>query len=194
VTAASLYHLCPDDVRDSALISLNELARRYPDIHRKEREKWQGRESVLDYQVPHLDVTWGDTVNLSPIDPRKLLERRAELGLPPSRLLERSVVRIPLERIDGLPAVWYTGSGHWRNSRPGDPSVPATPPPEDFTPFEASRYRELDEVPGRHEEYLRAQRDLGEPALAMVFVPHVLVHGRVDLTGLAREKLPQRPV
>ena len=47
-------------------------------------------ESVLDYVVPHIGVRWGDTVNLSALDPRHLIAARSRLGVPFSRLLERS--------------------------------------------------------------------------------------------------------
>ena len=118
-----LYHLCPDDLRDETLFPLHELARRHPDIHRRELEKWIGRKSVLRFRVPHLDAEWGETVSLSPLHPGPLLELRAELGLPASRLLDRRVIRVPPDRIAGLPAVWYESSGHWLNSRPGDAGV-----------------------------------------------------------------------
>lgn len=110
---------------------------------------------------------------------------RRELG---KRTGRESVlrIRVPPDRIAGLPAVRYQSSGHWLNSRPGDAGVPATPLPSDFSPFGPGRYRELAETPHEHVTYLREQSAPGEPALGLVFVPHVLVHGNVDVTGLPR--------
>ena len=101
-----------------------------------------GRESVLQWQVPHLGVAWGDTVNLAALDPVHLIEARKRLGVPFSRLLERRVARIPVQRIAHQPAVVYDTRSHWLNSRPGE-KVRSTPPEDEFTPFAADTYEEL---------------------------------------------------
>ena len=184
-----LYHMCADDFRGDELLPLNLLASRFPDIHDREMRKWAGRESVTRYAVPHLGVTWGDTVNFAALDPARLVEARRRLGLPFSSLLERSVLRIPLERIAGQAAVVYDSHSHWRNSRPDLADVPELPPDSDFSPFDPASYEELTEVPPLHLDYLIEQRDTGVPALGFVFIRHVLVAGAVDVTGLARKRL-----
>ena len=142
---------------------------------------WTGRSR-------HLDAPWGDTVNFAALDPAHLVEARRRLGIPFSRLLERRVVRIPTERIVGLPAVVYDSRTHWLNSRPGQ-DVPATPPEDEFTPFSIDTYQELTEVPQRHLDYLTEQRDAGQPALGFVFIRHVIVAGPVDISGLSHTPL-----
>jgi hypothetical protein len=184
-----VYHLCADDFRGDDLLPLNMLAARFPDVHEREMRKWTGRESVLRFVVPHLGVTWGDTVNLAALDPARLVEARRRLGLPFSSLLQRSVVRIPLERLAGQSAVIYDSRSHWRNSRPDRGGVPEAPPQSDFTPFDLNSYEELAEVPPMHLQYLREQQDAGLPALGFVFVRHVLVAGAVNVSGLERTRL-----
>jgi hypothetical protein len=171
------------------LLPLNLLATRFPDIHDRETRKWAGREPVIRFVVPHLGVTWGDTVNLAALDPALLVEARRRLGVPFSSLLQRSVLRIPLERIAGQPAVIYESHSHWRNSRPDVVDVPEVPPESDFTPFDPASYEELTDVPPMHLDYLVEQRDAGLPALGFVFVRHVLVAGPVDVAGLERMRL-----
>lgn len=185
---ASVYHLCAEDFRGTQLLPLNALRDTYPEVYRRERPKWEGRESVLDWRVPHLGAPWGDTVNFAAIDPTHLVEARRRLGIPFSRLLERRLVRIPAERIVGLPAVVYDSRTHWLNSRPGE-DVPTTPPEEEFTPFSLDTYEELSEVPQRHLDYLTEQRDAGQPALGFVFIRHVIVAGPVDISGLEHVSL-----
>jgi hypothetical protein len=129
-------------------------------VYDRERPKWDGRESVLEWEVPHLGVPWGDTVNLAALDPVHLIEARRRLGIPFSHLLERRVVRIPVERIADQPAVVYNSRSHWLNSRPGE-DVPATPPEGEFSPFNPDIYEELAEVPELHLDYLAEQRDAG---------------------------------
>ena len=94
-----VYHLCADDFRGTSLFPLNALRVAHPDVYDRECTKWAGRESVLQWQVPHLGVAWGDTVNLAALDPVHLIQARKRLGVPYSRLLERRVVRIPVQRI-----------------------------------------------------------------------------------------------
>jgi len=185
---AFIYHLCAEDFRGTQLLPLNALRVSYPALYQRERPKWNGRESVLDWQVPHLGAPWGNTVNFAALDPAHLVEARRRLGVPFSRLLERRVVRIPTERIAGLPAVVYDSHSHWLNSRPGQ-DVPATPPEEEFFPFSPDTYQELSEVPQRHLDYLVEQRDSGQPALGFVFIRHVIVAGPVDISGLPRTPL-----
>jgi len=180
---AFVYHLCADDFRGTRLLPLNDLRGAYPEVYDRERAKWDGRESVLEWEVPHLGVPWGDTVNLAALDPVHLVEARRRLGVPFSQLLERRVVRIPVKRISGQPAVVYDGRTHWLNNRPGE-DVPATPPEEEFTPFDVDVYEELAEVPDLHLDYLAERRDAGRLALGFVFIRHVLVVGPVDISGL----------
>jgi hypothetical protein len=184
-----VYHLCADDFRGDELLPLSRLATRFPDIHEREMRKWAGRESVIRFLVPNLGVTWGETVNLAALDPALLVEARRRLGVPVSSLLQRSVLRIPVERIAGQPAVIYDSHSHWRNSRPDLKDVPEVPPSSDFTPFDPVSYEELTEVPPMHLDYLLEQRRAGLPALGFVFVRHVLVAGAVDVAGLERARL-----
>ena len=179
-----LYHLCASDFQGTTLYPLNGLRSQLPDVYDREQKKYVGRESVLEYVVPGLGVVWADTVNLSALDPRLLVAERRKLGVPFSRLLERRLVCIPVERIATLPAVNYVSASHWLNSSPGEPNVPLTPPDSEFSPFDASRHRETREVPRLHREYLLRQKKRGELALGFVFVPHVLVGASIDISGL----------
>jgi hypothetical protein len=175
-------------MRGSVLYPLNALRDRHPDIYERERAKFAGREGVLTYRVPHLGVAWGDTVNLSTLDPRLLVAERRRLGVPFSRLLERRLVRIPTDRLAKFPAVRYESTAHWINSRPGG-DAPLEPPASDFSPFDPATYVETQVVPPAHVAYLAEQLAAGELALGFVFVPHVLAAGPIDLKGLAFESL-----
>ena len=114
---AFVYHLCAPDFRGEVLYPLDSLRSAYPDIYLRERVKYEGRDSVLEYKVPFLDVTWGATVNLSALDPCLLVKERRRLGVPFSNLLLRRVLRIPVQRIVQLPAVRYNSATHWSRLR-----------------------------------------------------------------------------
>ncbi len=178
------YHLCSQDFRGTTLYPLNDLQKVYPDLYEREKAKFVGRQAVLDFIVPGLGVVWADTVNLSALDPRLLVAERKELGVSLSNLLQRRLVCIPIERFSNLRAVNYVSTTHWINSSPGVEGVRLTPPEEDFTPFVSSQYREMVIVPALHREYLIQQKAQGAPALGFVFIPHVLVTGPIDISGL----------
>jgi hypothetical protein len=113
------YHLCAQDFRETTLYPLNNLKKVYPDLYEREKTKFIGRESVLDFVVPGLEVVWADTVNLSALDPRLLFIERLKLGVSFSSLLQRRLVCIPIERISNFKAVNYLGTTHWINDSPG---------------------------------------------------------------------------
>ena len=181
---ANLYHMCAPDFRGSTLFPLAGLRDSHPDLYERERTKYIGREAVLRFTVPELGVTWGETVNLSALNPALLLKERRRLGVPVSNLLSRRVLRIPLDRVAHLRCINYTATVHWTNSAPHNPSAPSTPPLTDFTTFDAHTYYEPTIVPLLHTEYLLHQLQRGEYALGFVFVPHVLVAGSIDVAGL----------
>lgn len=188
-----VYHLCAPDFRGEVLYPLDGLRDVYSDIYLRERVKYEGRESVLEFKVPLLGVTWGATVNLSALDPSRLVKERLRLGVPLSNLMTRRVLRIPVQRITHLPAVRYNSATHWINSSPGDASAPRTPPAHEFVRFDAAEYEEVTQVPQLHVDYLRRQQARGERALGFVFVPHILVASPIDVSGLESEALPQGP-
>ena len=181
-----VYHLCSQDFVGDTLHSLDSLRTHLPAIYEREVAKYEGRLSILDYEVPFLGVTWTQTVNLSALDPRLLIAERKRLGIPLSRLQTRQLLAIPVERLHGQRCVLFVSNRHWINSRPGDPNVPLAPPVEDFHELDVATYSETKKVPKAHTDYLIEQHQAGEPALGFVFVPHVLVVDSVDVSGLPR--------
>lgn len=179
-----LYHLCSKEFRGSILYPLNDLRSIYPDLYAREKEKYSGRERVLDFIVPRIAVRWADTVNLSALDPRRLVEERRRLGIAFSNLFSRRLLRIPIEYIAGLPATRYVATAHWLNTRPHDPNALDKPPDTDFSEFDPQTHRETVDVPTPHRAYLEEQKANNALALGFVFVPHVLVAGPIDVSGI----------
>lgn len=90
---------------------------------------------------------------------------------------------IALERILIHPVVWYSGKTLWINGSPND-DVPLKPPAEEFEPFDPSRYQELTAPTDRHLAYLKTMRERGRRPLMFVHIPHVLIAGPIDVSGL----------
>jgi hypothetical protein len=164
-----LYHAKPAGMRGEKLYPLNRLRTRQPDLYERELAKYVGREALFDVRIPLLDVLWNDALHLSPIHPSKLAAAWRAAGLW-SDIWEREFFEIPLERIDGRPCVWLAGG--------------VLPPQGEFTWFRASAYRELTAAPLDYHEHLRERsRDARRPR-PFAFVPHVLVAGPVDVSGV----------
>lgn len=178
-----VYHQLASDFRGTVLYPLNHLATVYPDIHAREAPKYAGREGVMSYRVPHLDVPWADTVNLSTLDPRLLVAARERLGIASSQLLQRRLLRIPIEHLARHRLVRYSGATRWINSSPGE-DVSTEPPAHEFEPTDPQTYRETTDVPVAHLEYLTECQAAGKRALGFVHVPHVLALGPIDISDL----------
>jgi hypothetical protein len=140
-----LYHARPPDMRSETLYPLNALRRTYPDVYERERKKYAGREAVLGFRIPILDVLWNDTLHLSPVHPHFVARawRAAELS---TAFWERDFFAIPVVRIAGLDAVWFASEAFWVNNSPNE-DVALSPPAEEFSPFDAAAYDELPDAP-----------------------------------------------
>lgn len=183
-----VYHSVPRDMVGSILYPLNQLQAIAPDRYAFQKAKYAGREAVLDYRIPGLGLLFNDTVHCSPLPPYYLVRARQELRLdstarPTAGWWTGMVYAIPLERILIHPVMWYAWKTLWINGSPDD-DVPLEPPAEEFVPFDPSHYQELSAPTERHLTYLRTMRDRGRRPLMFVHIPHVLVAGPIDVSGL----------
>ena len=195
-----VYHGAPREMVGDVLYPLDQLAAVHPGLYAVQKSKYDGREQVMAFQVPHLNRGFTDTVHCAPIHPYRLFSARWALGFDPPRQPEGThfsglFFEIPLERILACCVVWYRWETLWINGAPGE-DVPFAPPADEFEPFDALRYRRLSAVPSAHLDYLRRMKARGERGLLFVHVPHGLVAGPIDASGLrpiAWDKLPTCP-
>ena len=131
-----------------------------------------GREHAPEQTVPGLGLRSTDVVHCAPVHPARVFAALAATGHRPR---ERRWFRIPLDRLRPHPVIWY------RYARPAH-LAPAT----DFAPFDPARYQELGGLPAGTLEYYAGCARAGRPALLFHLVPHVLVAGPLDVTGVER--------
>ena len=147
--------------------------------------------AVLDARIVPGGLRFNDTVHCAPLHPHHLYRLRARLGLLPKPPADaRAPVwtpglffKIPLERLRPHPANWYRWQTPWINGYPGE-DVPLAPPIDEFELFDTARYRELPEVPTAHMTYLTRSKAEGKRTLMFVHIPHVLVAGQIETSGL----------
>lgn len=155
-------------MRGDTLYPLNDLREVDPDLHESGRQKYVGREKLLELRIPVLDALWNDALHLVPIHPSHLARAWRAAGHA-SAAWERQFFEIPVERIDAHRAVWF-----------GRGALPL----DDVVPFDASRYRELTKVPPAYDAYLRDAKEQARLPRPFAYVPHVLVAEPIDVTGL----------
>lgn len=183
-----VYHGVPKDMVGETIYPLNQLKQIAPSAYELQKSKYVGRETVLDFRIPGLNVLFNDTVHCAALDPRRLLDVRQQLGLavPGAGMSDRITGRfyaIPMERILIHRVIWYSARTLWINGAPGE-DVPSTPPSDEFEPFDPDIYQERMEATPAHLAFLRRMKSAGKPPLMFVHIPHILVAGPIDVNGL----------
>jgi hypothetical protein len=179
---AFLYHGQPPDMRGETLYPLNRLKSIDLSLYERARARYKGREAVLEFRIPLIDVLWNDTLHLSTIHPYHLAAAWREVGLW-TPFWERAFFRIPLDRIAAHQCIWFASESFWVNNSP-DEDVPLAPPPEEFMLFQPAAFEEAEGAPASYYDYLRRQQRRGRPPLQFPKIPHVLVPGPIDTAGL----------
>jgi hypothetical protein len=67
-----VYHICQPDMVRTTLYPLNTLKTLHPELYARQVAKYVGREAVLGFRIPYVDVLWNDTVHTSVIHPAHL--------------------------------------------------------------------------------------------------------------------------
>lgn len=69
-----LYHFAPDDMAGDVLYPLNELKEVHPEIYEEQKDKYEGREFVMDREISYLNCLWNDVLHLTAVHPRAIKE------------------------------------------------------------------------------------------------------------------------
>jgi hypothetical protein len=183
-----VYHAVPRHMTGEVIYPLNELALVDAALYEFQRAKYVGREAAMDFHLPRLDLLFNDVVHCAPVHPHRLFAARRAVGFdPPSRpgagWLTGLFFRIPVERILINKVVWYSCKTLWISGAPSQ-NVPLTAPSREFEPFNSDRYHELHDVTPAHLAYLRHTKRHGLRPLGFVHIPHILVAGPIDVSGL----------
>ena len=198
---AFVYHGVPRDMVGEVIYPLNRLRQIDERLYEVQASKYAGRETVLDFRIPGLGVKFNDAVHCAAIHPHHLYRARVAAGfeVPPRPEAPAAMTglafEIPLERIVEHPVVWYSCRTLWINGAPNE-DVPVVPPADEFERFDPPRYRPLSAATEAHLEYLRRLKLRGERGLMFVHIPHVLVAGPIDVSGLrivAWDEPPENP-
>ena len=168
----SLFHTVPKRMVGSVLYPLNELEDVDPETWRQERQKYAGREQVLEKRVPPLNCFWNDVLHLSPVDPVDIIAALGAVGIEP---LRRRFFEIdPFDLDSNRTVIFVDRRANISGSQDGSQWLPFQPAAlTEFSAFnEASR------------QYYRECAQAGRRPLLWGYLPHVLYRGRLDTRTL----------
>jgi hypothetical protein len=169
----TLYHLPATAPRGDAIIPLQQMRTRFPDLYERHARKYAGRRNGLDASVPPLGCTWTDLVFLSPVHPAPVYDALRRAGIwkraaPEPWTLDAS-------RLDPDRAVIRL----MRHGRGGH--HPEPPDEHDYLPFTTAGLRAVSQVTVSAIQRLEALQP-GDPWLPFVDVPHVLYRGAIPIS------------
>jgi hypothetical protein len=167
----NLYHRPATPVRGDAILPLNALRHRHPDLYDLHRSRYETTPDVLTQKVEALGCTWSDVVFLSPVHPAPQFDalRRSGKAAP-----DREPWILPAARLDPSRTVI-------RLMRAGaDGHTPDACRADDFLPFTTATLRAVNRVSIDAVQRLESLGP-GDPWLPWVDVPHVLHRGPIPL-------------
>lgn len=177
-----LYHVVPRDMRGGVLYPLGRLRERWPDLAVAAARKYDGRESLMDVLIPILGCRWNDAIHLAPLHPAKTRQALADAGLSPGAL---DFFAIPAEMLGEGRAVFFKNSV--------DTCGMYDFRAEDFSVFDAARFRGLADAPEAQKEAFRSAAARGGRPLLWSRTPHVFYQGEIRTSSLRRFSWEERP-
>lgn len=157
------------------LYPLNQLAAVDSSLAHAERKKYEAREQLMAVRLPILNCLWNDVLHLSPVHPAKIKRALMETGFGPDLPPVRNFFAIdPILLISGKTV-------HFRNSM--DTAGKYDFPESDFTVFDRTRYRELEDVPEQQRSYFVRIKEEGGRPLLWARTPHVFYQGGISIKG-----------
>lgn len=161
-----LYHQVPTKLKGNTLYPLNELKTMYPDIYQAEVAKYQGREQLMEEQIPLGDAQWNDVIHLTAVHPAKVKEALVEAGMTDLPEMEWYQIPISLLQVDNS-IIW---SGHFEDE-----------PNDQFRQFNEEALQQAAKIPVETQEYYQEEISQGHRPLMFKYIPHIFYKGSIPL-------------
>ena len=171
-----VYHIQQPNMEGETLYPLNVLKVQKPNCYESAVKKYIGRESILSTRVEASDALWNDHLFFSPIDPRLILAKRAELGCDDARYAAFNYYKIPVSRLRDLPVFCY----EYQNfSVANDPDIMNS----ETRQIDLSTYENPDSIRKSTQDHWKSKVEAGGQPLLFEGIPHLLVRGNVHTMG-----------
>ncbi len=173
-----LYHEVPKDLEGDTLYPLNVLKEKYPEIYDKKVAKYEGRQEVLNWNIPPLNCLWNDALHLTAVHPRAVKEALEEAGYMGK--YEVTCYEIDPTLLDPKNTIVYL----YINERAKD-----GPDPKDFVEFHPNDMEKYSDIPEYTKNYYKRLFIGGEKPRVYPWVPHILYKGSIDVRNLSIVKV-----
>lgn len=168
-----LYHSVPKDLEGSILYPLNSLKDKFPDIYKREVDKYIGREYVREQRIPILNCLWNDVLHFSAVNPRDIKKALIEAGRNPDFTLE--YYEIDPKSIEPQNAIVYLYSHIDQREKMSA---------ENFIQYHPDEMAKFASIPQSTREYYKEIIDSGRRPLLYHGISHILFKGTIDITSL----------
>jgi hypothetical protein len=159
-----LYHVLPDQMHGNILYPLHDMRARFPDVFAKEAKKYEGREQLMNKQIPPLDCLWNDVLHCSPFPIEEIVAALHESGFP---VACPKYCRFEIDALDPKKLAVFFAKPYKRE--------------QECCLFEAFDWSDHQHVSEETKQYYRSCKEKQIAPLWFMGVPHVLYQGALCL-------------
>jgi hypothetical protein len=159
-----IYHRKSGDFVGDTIYPLNHLP--FPDIKTRELKKYQGRETLLEVNIPPLSCLWNDVIHCSPVHPNEVYSALHEAGFEPP---EGSYFAIPASLLPPTQTTIFLSSVQSQNRYAA----------ENYLQFLTENLQLHQHLPEATKVYYATCKSEGRNPLLYVGVPHILYLGNI---------------
>ena len=152
---------------------LNQLKDKYPEVYETRKEKYLGREYLLNLKIEPLDCLWNDVLFLSPVHPEKIKDALMEAGR--KKEFDYQYYQIDVNTLKKENIAIYSYPRLIKNFSLS---------PEDYIDFSPEILAEHNNVPEMTKQYFKETYEQDERPLLYAGIPHVLYKGTIDISDV----------
>ncbi len=170
-----IYHRVPDRVEGKTIYPLNKLRKRHPEVYSREKDKYAGREGLLDEPIPQLDCLWNDVIHCSPIQPAKIRAELANAGFVYRRAqwFKVDVCKAGMNRGNTVIFTFCSNKADLLGMSS-----------KDFDTFDPTTLDALNTIPPETIAYFSRMKARNKIPFYFMYIPHVLFKGRLEIDAL----------
>ena len=165
-----LYHRVPKNMNGTVLYTLNILKEIFPEIYNEEVKKYEGREILLETEIPPLKCLWNDVLHFTAVAPEELKNNLAKAGIT----YNMSFFKVPINLIEGENSIAFM----YRR----DLGIAANF--KEYEVFDPNKMDVYSKVPEETIEYYKQKQAEGVRPLLYHLVPHILYKGKIETKNL----------
>lgn len=160
-------------MQGNILYPLNQLKSIFPEIYKKEVEKYNGREEILKLKIPKLNCQWNDVLHFTTVNPSEIKKTLEQIGFEPPRRKWYKINPNSLEK-DKTTIYLYKYNRNNENYMTE----------KDFIEYSPSKLKRYSKISKRTLDYYKEMLAQDKKPLLFVYVPHILYKANTNISKL----------